>query len=545
MFDWEIKTQSSSINDLKNHIIKNNLGNFSEEEFFNPPHPVKLLNNRFFEESFFESIKNAKELIFSAISQNQLILIHGDYDADGVCATSIIYQTIKRTLNYQNCLCLIPDRFEDGYGLSDKTVQKLLDLSFNQNFLLITVDCGISSIKQVSYLKSLGNKIIITDHHHMSEEVPNADVIVWSDKVVGSTISWLLSLGLGNKESQTMALSSIATITDVFPLVGFNRSLVKHGLVTLKTNPPVSIETILDLNNKKIENTSVYDLGFVIGPRLNSSGRIGSADTSLELLNSENREQAKFYVNLLNEVNLKRQKITEESIDSVIVDSNNLPKILIIYQEDFHEGVMGLIASRLVQKYNRPALVLSKNEDKYKGSARSIKGINIIDILKEHKDLFISVGGHELAAGFSIEPDNFILLKSKLENYMETEFHDFNFNKKLKIASEIDFNIIDLKLYNFIEQLEPFGTGNEEPLFCSKDLIIKEIKFMGEKKNHLSLILEKDSKILKGMFFGFNKELFDLYLGLRIDIVYKIRKNEYRDKITVELNIVDLKIKND
>lgn len=545
MYDWEIQAQSSTYSELKNQILKNTLGEFTEEEFFNPPHPVKLLTNRFFDEGFFYSIKKAKEIVFSAISENQLILIHGDYDADGVCATSILYQTIKRTLNYQNCICLIPDRFEDGYGLSDKTVQKLLNLSFNQNFLLITVDCGITSVDQVAYLKSLGNKIIITDHHHMSDQIPEADVIVWCDTVVGSTISWLFSLGLGNKDSQTMSLSSVATVTDVFPLVGFNRSLVKHGLEVLKTNPPLSIETILDLNNKKIENTSVYDLGFVIGPRLNSSGRIGSADTSLELLNSENREQTKFYVNLLNEVNLKRQKITEDSIESVVVDSSNLPKILVIYQENFHEGVMGLIASKLVQKYNRPALVISKNENKYKGSARSIKGVNVIELLKEFKDLFLSVGGHELAAGFSLLPENFNLLKSKLENHMEENYQNFNFNKKIKVTSELDFNLIDLNLINFIEKLEPFGTGNEEPVFCSRYLIVKEFRFLGEKKNHLSLILEKDGKSIKGMFFSFSKDSYDLFLGQRIDIVYKIRKNEYRGNITVELNIVDLKITND
>jgi single-stranded-DNA-specific exonuclease len=545
MYDWEIQSQSFSFTDIKRNLLQNSLGDFSEEEFFNPPQPVKLLNSRFFENYFFDSIKMAKEIIFSAISENKLILIHGDYDADGVCATSILYQTIKNTLNYQNCLTLIPDRFEDGYGLSDKTVQKLLDLAFNSNFLLITVDCGITSVSQVNYLKNLGCSIIITDHHHAGNEKPNADVIVWSDKVVGSTISWLLSLGLGNKDPQVMCLSSIATVTDVFPLVGFNRSLVKHGLSVLKTTPPISIETILDLNNKNIKQITTYDLGFVIGPRLNSSGRIGSADTSLELLNSENREQAKFYVNILNEVNTKRQKITEDSLNEVEIDSNALPKILIIYKDKFHEGVMGLIASRLVHKFNRPVLVLSSNEGNYKGSARSVKGINIIEILKVYKEDFISVGGHELAAGFSLKPGNFENLKTKLLDHMDKFYKEFNFNKKLKVTTELNIDLIKFELTDLLDNMEPFGTGNEEPLFCSRDLIVKDLKFLGEKKNHLSLLLENQNKIIKGMFFNFDKEVYDIFLGVKLDLVYKVRKNEYKGNFNVELNIVDIKIKND
>jgi len=389
MYDWEICSNSKNLDSLQDKLLQDKLGPFSAEEFFNPPHPVNLLNDRFFDISLFDSIKSGKELVFKAIQENKLILIHGDYDADGVCATSILFQTIKNVLNYPNCQALIPDRFEDGYGLSDKTVIKLLELAFNQKFLLITVDCGISSVTQVDYLKNQGCDVIITDHHHQPEILPKADVIIWSDLVVGSTISWLFSLGLGNKDPKAMATASIATVTDVFPLLGFNRSLIKHGLQILKSNPPVSIETIMDFNNKNIKDISVYDLGFVIGPRLNSSGRIGSADTSLELLNSETREKAVEVVSILNEINLRRQKITEESLQNLSIDENNLPKILIVFNEKFHEGVMGLIASRLVQKYNRPSLVISENEGKYKGSARSIKGINIIEILSSYKKEFL------------------------------------------------------------------------------------------------------------------------------------------------------------
>lgn len=545
MFDWEIKSHLSDLESLKSSLLSEKLDLFSEDEFFHPKHPSLLLNEKFFNPDLFSNLKIAKEIIFKAIAENTLILIHGDYDADGVCATSILFQTIKNTLNYSNCFSLIPDRFADGYGLSDKTVQKLLDMAFNQKFLLITVDCGITSVTQVAYLKSLGNKVIITDHHHKGETLPNCDALIWSDKVVGSTLSWMLSLGLGNKDPKFMSLASIATVTDVFPLVGFNRSLLKHGLHVLRTSPLLAIETILDFNNKNYKDIGVYELGFVIGPRLNSSGRIGSADTSLELLNSTERDKAKELVSLLNEINLQRQKITEESISKLEIDSSKLPKIIICFNEDFHEGVMGLIASKLVQKYNRPSLVISSNEGNYKGSARSIKGINIIEILKEFKDDFISVGGHELAAGFSFEASNFTTIKEKLNKYLDENFKNFNFNKKICISSDIDLGLINNSLLELLNKMEPFGNGNEEPLFSTKSLKVKEMRFLGEKKNHLSLILSDGIREIKAIYFNFDSESYEIYLGLKIDIVYKIRKNEYNGRTTIDLNLVDFKISND
>lgn len=545
MFDWNTLSNPSDLKEIKKFLIESRLNGLSEDEFFNPPHPVSFLTERFFDLNLFENIKKSKEIIKKAILEDKLIIIHGDYDADGVCATTILYQTIIGKLNYPNCLTLIPDRFEDGYGLTDKTVQKLLDLAFNQNFLLITVDCGISSFSQISYLKSLGNQVIVTDHHHMPETIPECDSIIWSDKVVGSTLSWFLSLGLGNKDPKILGFASIATVTDVFPLVGFNRSIIKHGLEVLRTNPPVSIETILDHHNKNYKEISVYDLGFIIGPRLNSSGRIGSADTSLQLLNSEDRSKAVEMVSLINEINLKRQKITEESLTSLSIDELNIPKVIIVYSPDFHEGVMGLIASKLVQKYNRPALVISSNEGKLKGSARSIKGINIIKILKEHSEEFISVGGHELAAGFSLHSENFPSLKKKLELYFDKNFSNFNFKKSLSIDSNISTEIINMEFLDFLGKMEPYGNGNEEPIFSSRGLKIKEIKFIGEKKNHLSLIIFDSYREFKALFFNFDKESYELYLGQVIDIAYKIRKNEYRGNISIDLNLVDIKFSND
>ena len=543
MFEWEIYSKANSLEELKNLLLSQRIGNMSNSEYLNPSPPVSFINSKYFDEDFISNLKIAKEIILNAISNNELIIIHGDYDADGVCATSIILKTIKNTLKYENCHYIIPDRFEDGYGLSDKTLQKILDLSFNQKHLLITVDCGITSVSQINELKKMGNRVILTDHHHKPEILPEADAIVWSDKVVGSAIAWILSLGLGNKDPKFLSLASIATVTDVFPLIDINRSIVKHGLQVLRTNPPLPIKKLINNSKKDIKDINTYDLGFVIGPRLNSSGRIGSADVSIDFITSEDEAEVLELINTIDSINFKRQKITEDSLEGLEIDSENLPKIVVAFNEDFHEGVMGLIASKIVQRYHRPALVISKNHDKLKGSARSIKGINIIEILNHFKDKFISVGGHELAAGFSLDPVNLDSLKTELESYFETNFKDFSFVKKVKVDSEVCFDLVNFEILKFIDSLEPFGTGNEEPVFCSKDVIIKDIKFIGEKKNHLSLILENNNKSLKGLVFNFDKTLSSLYLGQKIDLIYKIKKNEYKGNLSIDLNLIDIKIK--
>ena len=545
MFDWDIKVSSNNFKVLSENLLASRIGNLTKEQYFNPPQPVSFISEAYFDPFFIENLKKAKEIIFDAIKNNELIIIHGDYDADGVCATSIILKTIKETLNYPLCEYIIPDRFEDGYGLSDKTLQKILDLSFNQKHLLITVDCGITSISQINELKKKGNRIILTDHHHKPEILPEADAVVWSDKVVGSTLAWILSLGLGNKDPKFLSLASIATVTDVFPLTDMNRSIVKHGIKVLQTNPPLPIKSLSAYLGKSFKDIGTYELGFVIGPRLNSSGRIGSADSSIEFMISEDGDIVKELISKIDTINQKRQQITEESLESLVVDELNLPKIVVVYNPNFHEGVMGLIASKIVQKYHRPALVISNNHDKLKGSARSIKGINVIEILNNYKDLFISVGGHELAAGFSLSEEKLAELTEKLNSHMEVNFSNFSFIKKIKVDAEIGFDLIDMGLLNFIKSMEPFGPSNDEPNFSTNQTVIKDKKFMGEKKNHMSLILEHSGKTFKALLFNFDKAYENLYLGQKIDIVYKIRKNEYNNKISIDLNLIDIKLNND
>lgn len=542
MFQWEVLNVSDSLEDLKDFILKSRLGGLTKEEFLNPPVPVSFINKDFFSEEFLENLKKAKQLIFEAISENKLILIHGDYDSDGVCATSILLDTLSKTLNYPNCGYVIPDRFEDGYGLSNKTVKKLLDLSFNQNFLLITVDCGITAILQVEHLKALGNKVIITDHHHQGENLPNADALVWSDKVVGSTLAWILSLGLGNKNPEYLSLASIATITDVFPLKDFNRSIVSHGIDILRKKPPLFIMELLKSLSKKKEDITTYELGFVIGPRLNSSGRIGSANIAVEMITSLEETKVKECVSIINNNNVTRQSITTESVESIEIDESNIPEIVVSFNPSYHEGVMGLIASKILQKYNRPVLVISGDEDLLKGSARSPEGINIIEVLNRMSDLFVSFGGHAQAAGFSLKPENLDVLKNKSVEVFKEIYKNHSFEKRIKVDSLIGLNVVNEELCKFIDSLNPFGPGNLEPIFKSDGLMVTEIKYIGSEKNHLSLKLESNNDKFKAIFFGFEKNKYpELYLGQKIDIIYKVKTNLFNGRKNIDLHLIDFK----
>lgn len=539
MFDWDIRSASEDLDSLKNNIL-NSKRIEDYNEFVNPKEPSKYVND--FSSEFIENVKKSRDLILDSIKNKLPIVIHGDYDADGVISTYIIYSTIKDFLKYSNVYYVIPDRFEDGYGLSDKTVKKILDLVNFQNFLLITVDCGITSVSQVDYLKSLGNKVIITDHHHQGDIVPNSDSLIWSDQVVGSTLSWILSLALGNKDSRLISLIATATITDVFPLKGFNRSIVKNGIEILKKNPFYPFKKLLEFQNIDLSDLDVYHLGFVIGPRLNSSGRIADADLSVSLLNSKDESRLEKILTEINLINQRRQKYTEESIARFSFDKNKLPRVIVLKDEEFHEGIVGLIASRIVQTYHRPALVITKNEDFLKGSARSIKGINIIEIIKKYQHLLKGCGGHELAAGFSMELEKFEEFKCVLEKYFEENFEDKNFVKKIKIDSEIlDSSQLNFELIDFVQSLSPFGPENEEPIFLIRGFNIVEIKKIGKDKNHLSLKVSKNGYQFKALYFNFPSDSFNNYLGQKIDLVFKVKKNFFNNLTSIDLHILDMK----
>ncbi len=568
MSSWSVLGKYEQGQDVIKLVLENRGFNTktAQEEFLTPPpvsHFIKHLPPE-----VKSSLKNAKKIITDAMESELPIIIHGDYDADGVCATAILFNTLKFELKYEKTFAFIPNRFEHGYGLSHKSIDGVLDKVTKslqgllpEKVLFITVDSGITAVEEIEYIKNLGHLVIVTDHHQKPKKLPSADELVWYDQIVGSTISWLVSRVLGSTDDQSLGLAALATVTDIQPLLGFNRTIVKEGLRILNTDPPLGIKKLAQSAGIKVgdKNTSdyvggesgskeigTYELGWVLGPRLNASGRLVDASDSLLLLVDKNEQILDVLAARLAEANNERQDKTSEMFDLAKdfqgEDSSNLPKIIIAHDADFHEGIIGLVAAKLTQKYYRPAIVISTGELHGKGSVRSIPGVDIISILREFDDLFVDLGGHPMAAGFTIEIGRLEELKNVLAEYFTHNVNDELYEKTLEVDLELPIKLVNLELLTDLEKLEPFGVGNSQPVFLSTAVTISGVNWVGKENHHLSLRLTDGQNFWKAIFFNAqeNETAIKLTVGTKIDIVYKLKKNEYQGKITVDLQVVDL-----
>ncbi|PIS22090.1 hypothetical protein COT50_03855, partial [candidate division WWE3 bacterium CG08_land_8_20_14_0_20_41_10] len=411
MKKWVVKgAYGENINVVTQLLRNRGIGEDAREEFLSPLPLAEYLKKM--PGDFKESLKKAREEILIAIKDNRAIVIHGDYDADGICATAILYKTLTQTLGHAKVAYFLPNRFDHGYGLSPESVKEIAKLT-KERFgvaggLVITVDCGITAGQEViESAKGLGFRVIITDHHQKGESDPRTEVVLWNDGVVGAGVALVLALVLGLRDEQLLSLAGIATVTDLAPLKGFNRALVKRTLALLNTNPPLGIKSLLDVSGGTNGEIGMYDLGYIIGPRLNASGRLDSAYDSLRLLLEDDSVEVTKIAQKLNAVNLERQEMTQKMFDladelyvqdetSRVGNEPSLAnsKIIITASEKFHEGVIGLVAGKLAQKYYKPAIAIAINGDVGKASGRSIPGVNIVDLLKHFEERFTGLGGH-------------------------------------------------------------------------------------------------------------------------------------------------------
>lgn len=499
---------------------------------------------------FRKSLIQGKELISLAIEHKIPIVIHGDYDTDGICATAILYKTLKRELGYNQVYYFIPNRFEHGYGLSKKSIDAAIarvtdDIGIPpKEILFVTVDSGITSVVEVQYINSLGCKVVITDHHQKPNILPEAACILWQDVLVGTSIAWILSRALGSKDTQSIGLCALATVTDLQPVVGFNRYFVKKGLDILNKDLNLGLQKLITIAGKGAREITTYDLGWVIGPRLNASGRLVNADISLKLLIEEDPVQLEKYAWELNKVNAERQDITTSMFElSGVTHLESIPRIFISERDDYHEGIIGLVAARIAQLYYRPAVVISLSDEFGKGSVRSIPGINIISILRDFEHLFVSLGGHPMAAGFTIPRVNIPTLTSNLRQYFDTIDDSTLFEPKLDVDLRIPLDVLDLNLIAKVKELEPFGIGNKEPVFMSESVGLLDFRVVGKDEKHVSLKFYKNGKTFKAIFFSNRAyfESFNFKVGDTLDIVYTANIGNYNNMDYVNIELTDLR----
>lgn len=509
-------------------------------------HPLKL-----------KDMGKAVDRISAAIEGQENIVVYGDYDVDGTVSTSMLFRALKKLggkVDYY-----IPNRFDEGYGLNDEAIEVL---GKRGTKLIVTVDCGISSVASVDFANSLGMDMVITDHHQCGEVLPNAIAVVNPHRrdcdskfkeLAGCGVALKLVRALGEKmgilelEREFFDLASIGTVADVVPLIGENRILVKEGLKVIPSSHNIGIQamiTVCELQDKPINS---YTIGFIIGPRINAAGRLDSAEAVVKMLTTENKDEALEIAKKLDVENRERQRIEKEILEMAIhkIESEGMAekyKVLVVDGEGWHAGVIGIVASRLVERYYLPTLVISREGDVAKGSARSLAGFHLYNALSAIPEYFEKYGGHEMAAGFTMKSENIAVLRDHMSKIAEDISGGVPFMPEIKVDYRLKNNEITREVYDKLRLLEPFGMKNPAPVFVCRKMKLLSFKRIGEGGKHLSLSVFDGDKTIGAVAFQMG-ELYDsLTVNGEVDFLCSLELNSWNGFDKLQLNIKDIKL---
>jgi len=512
-------------------------------------------------------MEDAAERVARAIRGEETILVHGDYDVDGVCGTSLLIRFLEHLGARMHWH--IPNRFEHGYAFGDHSVEKALEVGAT---LLISVDNGTSSLETITELARRGIETIVTDHHEPPQgELPPATAIV-NPKLEGSRypfrelcgtavafkLAWSIARRLSGGEKvrddlrelllDAMSYVAIATVCDVVPLVDENRVLARFGLQALEATSHPGLQALLRVAGLAGRRLRGEDLGFQVGPRLNASGRLGSARTAVELLMCDDPVRALALANRLDELNRTRKEIEGELAELALAaaepftDPERYP-VTVVAGEEWHQGVIGIVASRLVGKLGRPAVVISVDGEVGKGSARSIPGVSILELLHAASDLLPQYGGHAQAAGLEVSASRIDELRERLAEAARRSLPDGLPEPPLVIDGELPFELMGGELMTHLDRLEPFGEQNEAPILFSRDLrLATPPRVVGADRSHLQLQLRRGDRVLKGMAFGQASREHELRMGAPIDAVYSPSWNTFRGETNLEVLVHDFRV---
>ena len=528
------------------------------EKFFNPNYekglndPFKILN-----------MEKAVDRILSAIKKNERIIIFGDYDADGVCASVIFHEFFKK-VGFENFHVHIPDRHLDGYGL---TLESIDEFKKQEAKLIITLDCGITDYDEIEKANKSGIDTVVIDHHLPPEKLPPACAIVdvkqEKDKYLfkdlcGTGVAFKVICALVKKggfnivsgwEKWLLDLVAIATITEMVPLMEENRVLVFYGLQVLrKTKRPGLLSFYRRMEMVPV-NINEDDVGFMIAPRINVASRMEHANTSFELLTTESSEEADWLTGRIELLNKDRRNIVEAILQEVDekIEIESIPPIIVKGDINWNPGVLGLVATRLVEKYGRPAVLWGKERAKeIKGVCRSDGTVNVVDLMTVlPKDILLDFGGHAFAGGFSIKEGKIDDLEKEILRAYKKILKQKTENEILYIDKEIGPEEVNWEFYGQIEKFQPFGMDNPKPVFMFSELEIANIKKFGNGGIHLQLDFKKSNgeKISAIGFFIANAEKYDLKTGQKIDLVATLEKSTFRNSLELRLRIVDVKLR--
>ncbi len=477
-----------------------------------------------------------------AIKNKEKIIVYSDYDADGICATAIMWETLYDL--GADVMPYVPHRVREGYGLAKDAISELAKKGVD---LIITVDHGVTAVEQVEHAKSLGVDVIITDHHVLPDKLPKSIALVHTTDLCGTGVSWRfcyelikkLAPNYEDKLIEKLELAAIATIADLVPLIGGNRAIVKLGLVTLTKTKRPGIRALLNASGVS-GDIGTYEIGHILAPRINAMGRIEHGLDSLRLICAKNQSQADKLAQLLARTNSKRQDLTASAItramDLVLKDD----AVGVIANTSWHEGVIGLVASRLVETHHKPMIVISQGEVYSKGSARSIPGFNIVEAIRQCSEFLVDAGGHPMAAGFTIETRHIEAFRQKLNKYARTIITEEILTPVIKIECELQKEEITRETYQIVKKFEPYGMANPEPLFLTRNMVVEEARGVGQDSKHLKLQVDGFGAI------GFNlgEHRSEIRPGYMVNLVYTIAQDNYNDNNNLQLKIKDLQINN-
>ncbi len=513
-----------------------------------------------FDPLIMEGVKISVERIGQAISRGEMIAIYGDFDADGVTAAALLRDVLAplgaRTITY------IPNRAEEGYGVNNPALESLRDQGAT---LAITVDCGVSAVHEIDYARQIGLDVIVVDHHQIPQQLPDAVAVINPRRsdceypfkdlaAVGVAFklaqALLRTLPIRNGKSaseiqrEILDLVALGTVADVAPLLGENRALVRRGLESLKRTHRPGLRQLVSRAGLKFDDIDSQSISYVLGPRLNSAGRLHDALVSYRLLTTKSDEEARELAEELETTNQERQKLTADALNRAreeILACGDVPKLIVVSGEHYPSGVVGLVAGKLMEEFYRPALVIELGDEASRGSARSIAELDITEALSNCEDLLLRYGGHARAAGFTIPNHNFDLFKARLMTIVDSRFEGFELQPSLHVDRELAFREITWDLYHLLENLAPFGYGNPVPTFLTRGMLVAEARAVGKDPLHLRLRLTDGRRSWNAIGFKLGQCASDVRQR-KVDVVYSLETNEWNDRISLQLHIKDLKL---
>ncbi len=535
---------------LSKLLLHRGISNFEEaKKFFRPS--LEELHDPF----LLKDMDVAVARIESAISNDENILIYGDYDVDGTTSVSLVSSYLKTITTHISTY--IPDRYEEGYGISYQGIDFAADNDFS---LIIALDCGIKAIDKVAYATEKNVDFIICDHHKPGDKIPDAVAVLNPkrtdcnypyDELCGCGVGFKLIQGLASKRDQTIEdltqyldLVATAIAADIVPMTGENRVFAYYGLQVINSNPRNGIKAIIHQINKKI--LTITDVVFMIAPRINAAGRIKHGNAAVELLTETDFEKALEFAKVIHQYNSDRReldaRITKEALHQIEENGETERLTTVVYDEHWHKGVIGIVASRLTETYYRPTLVFTKSGDKLAASARSVKGFDVYEALHECSEFIEQFGGHKYAAGLTLAPENYTAFKNKFEEVVTASIKKEMLVPEIRIDSELDLSEITPKFFRILQQMAPFGPQNMKPIFRTTSVRDNGYgKRVGADQSHLKLniIYGADRKTYNAIGFGLGDKI-DLVQN-DFDISYSLDENEWNGITSIQLLLKDIK----